>query len=55
LSNIAGSGEETTRAMGDFAGVSDHISELATSVQQASQELDALSGQMQQAVEHFKI
>ena len=55
LSNIAGSGEETTRAMGDFAGVSDHISESATSVQQASQELDVLSGQMQQAVEHFKI
>ena len=55
LSNIAGSGEETTRTMSDFAGVSDHISELATSVQQASQELDALSGRMQQAVEQFKI
>jgi hypothetical protein len=41
--------------MDDFAGASDHISELATSRQQASQELDAISGQMQQAVEHFKI
>jgi hypothetical protein len=41
--------------MDDFAGVSDHISELATSMQQASGELDAISGQMQQAVEHFKI
>jgi hypothetical protein len=44
-----------TRVMDDFAGVSDHISELATSMQQASGELDAISGQMQQAVEHFKI
>lgn len=55
LSNIAGSGEQTTRAMTEFAGVSDHISELASSVQQASQKLDALSGRMQEAVEQFKI
>lgn len=41
--------------MSDFAGVSDYISELASSVRQASQELDALSGRMQQAVEQFKI
>ena len=55
LSNIASSGEETTRTMSDFAGVSDHISKLATFVQQASQELDALSERMQKTVEQFKV
>jgi methyl-accepting chemotaxis protein len=55
MASIAGSGEDISHTMTDIAVFSDHISERASSVQKAAQELTGISGKLQQVVEQFKI
>jgi len=46
---------DTTDTMSNIAEVSNHISEQATYVQNAAEELNALSGQLKDVVGQFKV
>ena len=55
MTNIANSSADTTDTMSNIAEVSNHISEQATYVQNAAEELNALSGQLNDVVGQFKV
>ena len=55
MTNIANSSADTTDTMSNIAEVSNHISKQATYVQNAAEELNALSGQLNDVVGQFKV